>query len=140
MGDRVKFQSASAETLPHPDESFDMVVSSLAFQYLSQNALREAVRVLKRGGQLLIAVHTFELGGQAKVFESVRKLMSPIFYVIPRLRAERLSRFRAKSWWRSRLYANGIQGLQVVDLSPRRGGLGWPGQIAVFTGFKEPTQ
>ena len=44
--------------MPFPDESFDVVVSTLAFHHLptaaKQAALREAFRVLSWGGRLLL--------------------------------------------------------------------------------------
>ncbi len=58
--DRVEVVSADARRLPFPDESFDIVVSNLTISNISspggrQIALREAVRVLRRGGRILIA-------------------------------------------------------------------------------------
>lgn len=53
------FQIATAEQLPYPDETFDVVVSSLALHHIPPEnrptALREMRRVLKLGGRLLIA-------------------------------------------------------------------------------------
>jgi len=53
---RVKFQKASASKLPFPNESFDAVVSNLVFHEVADAAdkrelLREALRVVKKGGQ-----------------------------------------------------------------------------------------
>jgi SAM-dependent methyltransferase len=53
------FQLASAQVLPYPDASFDVVVSSLAIHHVPVDerpaALGEAYRVLRPGGRLLIA-------------------------------------------------------------------------------------
>lgn len=53
------FHLASAQALPHPDASFDVVISSLAIHHLHPDerltALREMRRVLRPGGRLLIA-------------------------------------------------------------------------------------
>ena len=53
----VTFQLASAENLPFPDESFDMVISNGVFNLIPDKtrALAEAFRVLKPGGCLMIA-------------------------------------------------------------------------------------
>jgi ubiquinone/menaquinone biosynthesis C-methylase UbiE len=46
------------ETLPHADGTFDIVTGFNAFQYAARpvNALREARRVSKPGGHIVIAV------------------------------------------------------------------------------------
>jgi ubiquinone/menaquinone biosynthesis C-methylase UbiE len=53
------FQLASAQALPYPDASFDVVISSLAIHHLPPDdrpaALDEAYRVLRPDGHLLIA-------------------------------------------------------------------------------------
>ena len=60
MADRVELDTADMRQLPFEDGSFDVVVSSLAIHNVSgagdrAKALREAARVLKRGGKLVIA-------------------------------------------------------------------------------------
>ncbi|KPN49464.1 class I SAM-dependent methyltransferase [Mycobacterium intracellulare] len=53
------FQIAGAEDLPFADQSFDLVVSSLAFHHFPvdrrADAVREMFRVLRPGGRLFIA-------------------------------------------------------------------------------------
>lgn len=55
----TSFQIAAAEQLPFPDETFDVVLSSLALHHIPPEnrptALHEMRRVLKTGGKLLIA-------------------------------------------------------------------------------------
>jgi ubiquinone/menaquinone biosynthesis C-methylase UbiE len=57
--DTCRFEVAAAERLPFDDQSFDAVVSSLFFHHLpidlKKKTLREAARVLKSGGRLVIA-------------------------------------------------------------------------------------
>ena len=52
---------ASAESLPFPDESADIVVSSLSFHHWADQALgiREIARVLRAGGSFCLTDHTF---------------------------------------------------------------------------------
>lgn len=53
----VTFQPASAENLPFPDESFDVVISNGVFNLIPDKvkALAEAFRVLRSSGRLMIA-------------------------------------------------------------------------------------
>src|SRR5438552_2303871 len=60
VADRVELHTADMRQLPFDDGSFDVVVSSLAIHNVPgagerARALREAARVLKRGGKLAIA-------------------------------------------------------------------------------------
>ena len=60
VADRVEVQNADARSLPFPDNSFDVVVSSFVIHNLNRPADRKQVmleiaRVLKPGGQLAIA-------------------------------------------------------------------------------------
>jgi ubiquinone/menaquinone biosynthesis C-methylase UbiE len=54
-----RFQAGTAESLPHPDGRFDVVVSSFVIHHLPHEvqlpALREMRRVLRPGGSLLVA-------------------------------------------------------------------------------------
>ena len=55
----IEFDHGLVDCLPYPDESFDIVVSSLVFHHLSselkRKALAEALRVLRPGGRLCLA-------------------------------------------------------------------------------------
>lgn len=60
VASRVELHTADMRRLPFPDESFDVVTSSLAIYNISEvqgreRALSEIVRVLKKGGTALIA-------------------------------------------------------------------------------------
>jgi len=54
----VQFQQCPADSLPFPDNSFDVVVSRLGAMFFpdSLGAMREMLRVLKPGGSLTFAV------------------------------------------------------------------------------------
>src|SRR5260370_28515245 len=60
VAERVELHTADMRQLPFDEGSFDVVVSSLAIHNVPgagerAKALREAVRVLKKGGKLAIA-------------------------------------------------------------------------------------
>lgn len=90
--ERVKVQSADARELPFSDGEFDVVVSSFAIHNIDdadgrQKAIREVARVLKPGGQLVLADirHTAEY---AKVLRSagwveVRRWSPNFLFVTP---------------------------------------------------------
>jgi arsenite methyltransferase len=59
VSERVEFVDADARDLPFPPESFDVVLSNLTFDNIHGSeerarALREAVRVLRPGGQMRV--------------------------------------------------------------------------------------
>jgi ubiquinone/menaquinone biosynthesis C-methylase UbiE len=60
VADRVELHTGDMTSLPFADNSFDLIVSSLAIHNISgragrEKAIDEAVRVLRPGGRLLIA-------------------------------------------------------------------------------------
>jgi SAM-dependent methyltransferase len=59
VADRVELKDADARSLPFPDDSFDVVLSSWALHNIydpdgRETALREIIRVLKPGGRVAI--------------------------------------------------------------------------------------
>jgi len=59
LTDRVKLVTGDMVALPFPDDQFDVITTSFALHNIRgaqqrQRALKEAVRVLKPGGQLVI--------------------------------------------------------------------------------------
>jgi ubiquinone/menaquinone biosynthesis C-methylase UbiE len=71
IGERVVFDKQSASSLIFPDGDFDVVVSCLTFHEVKDTpdklkAVREAIRVLRRGGQFVF----LDLFGDRHFFES----------------------------------------------------------------------
>jgi ubiquinone/menaquinone biosynthesis C-methylase UbiE len=57
VGDRVRFKKGNAEKIPFPDESFDLVVSTLSLHHWSRPKLvfDEVARILRPGGKCVLA-------------------------------------------------------------------------------------
>lgn len=75
VGERVVFDRQSASSLAFPDGDFDVIVSCLTFHEVNDapdklTALREALRVLRRGGQFVF----LDLFGDNHFFESPEKV------------------------------------------------------------------
>jgi arsenite methyltransferase len=75
VGDRVQIETADMRSLPFPDATFDLVVSSLAIHNIRSNADRkraiaEAFRVVKPGGRIVIA----DIRATARYADALRTL------------------------------------------------------------------
>lgn len=70
--DNVKFMEGIMESVPFPDNSFDIVLSSLAIHHVpkddKQKAFKEFNRILKKGGRLLIMDHGKPYNKMLQVF------------------------------------------------------------------------
>lgn len=58
VAERIKFERASASALPFADETFDIVISNMVFHEVAdakdkREVIKEALRVLKGGGQFV---------------------------------------------------------------------------------------
>jgi len=58
VADRIHFEKASASSLPFADETFDIVISNMVFHEVAdakdkREVIKEALRVLKPGGQFI---------------------------------------------------------------------------------------
>jgi ubiquinone/menaquinone biosynthesis C-methylase UbiE len=57
LGERVKFSKGNAERIPHPDKSFDLVVSTASLHHWSrpERIFDEITRILRPGGKCAVA-------------------------------------------------------------------------------------
>jgi ubiquinone/menaquinone biosynthesis C-methylase UbiE len=74
----VKFQEADAEALPFADNSFDTVLSTFGVMFTpnQEQAARELMRVVKRGGKIGMANWTPE-GYIGQLFKALGKYLPP---------------------------------------------------------------
>ncbi len=66
LRERVRLQLADMRRMPYRDESFDLVVSSAALEYMPdvEKAIAECGRVLRSGGKVLLIVTRTSLMGR----------------------------------------------------------------------------
>jgi ubiquinone/menaquinone biosynthesis C-methylase UbiE len=74
----ITLEQADAEQLPFPDASFDTVVSTLSFCTIpdDRRAMREAVRVLRPGGRLVLLEH---VRSPMLLVRLAQRLLEPMF-------------------------------------------------------------
>lgn len=91
------FKLAPAESLPLPDESADIVLSSISFHHWAdqKKGIQEIARVLRPGGLFCLADQTILLtrlfGGRVKSRRQIRALLTGAGLVV-----RRHQRFRAR--------------------------------------------
>lgn len=69
----IEWIEASAESMPFPDENFDVVLCQLSFQFMEDKptALKEMQRILAPGGRLILNVP----GPAGKIFTTFAKVL-----------------------------------------------------------------
>ena len=81
LNPNVNFKIASAESLPFPDQTADIILSSLSFHHWAdpQKAFQEIARVLRPGGWFCLADLRIHFAGlfdeKFKSYEKIRELM-----------------------------------------------------------------
>ena len=81
LNPKVTFKIASAESLPFPDQTADIILSSLSFHHWAdpQKSFQEIARVLRPGGWFCLADLIIPLAAlfhdKFKNYEQIRKLM-----------------------------------------------------------------
>lgn len=80
-GRDVTLEQANAEDLPFDDESFDVAVMTLILSVAADGAacLREAVRVTRAGGRLLVLDKFLKADGRASFWRRVLNLLTRTF-------------------------------------------------------------
>jgi ubiquinone/menaquinone biosynthesis C-methylase UbiE len=82
LNSSLLFKLASAESLPFPDQTADLILSSLSFHHWAdhQKGVQEIARVLRPGGWFCLADHVFQLarpfGDKVKSRNQIRELIS----------------------------------------------------------------
>lgn len=82
LNPRAQFENAAAESLPLPDASVDLVLSSISFHHWADQGkgVREVARILRPGGWFCLADHEFLLGrlwgDKVRTRDEIRTLMS----------------------------------------------------------------
>lgn len=137
LAGRVEFQSGSAEALPLPDSSFDLVVSSIAFHHTTvPKSLAEAARVLKSGGRLVIADMSRNPRWSGVVGAMVVPLLTLYYLVVSRsltMTRVELAGYRqlyTKEAWEAMLQAGGWQSVRV-QLHPHPASAWYPGVLII---------
>jgi len=80
VAQKVKFKYGDARNIPYPDEYFDIVVSSFTIHIIreKEKALKEMIRVLKRGGKFAIIEPKQERWTGWKVDEKLKQKLEEL--------------------------------------------------------------
>jgi ubiquinone/menaquinone biosynthesis C-methylase UbiE len=118
VGRKIEWRVAPAESLPFGDESFDLVTCTMAFHLMqARRFVREAYRVLKAGGRLLIAA---ELRPNVEVSELRLKVRRNYYQFIARDRMEAEAHFHSPAEVIGMLTATGFRQSTIRGLRTRR--------------------
>lgn len=113
-GTPVQLELGDAQNLRFPDDSFDTVVATFVFCSVPDpvQGLREAARVLKPGGQLLLLEHVLSEK------DVVRQIMNFTNPVIVRVMGANIDRQTAANVERARLHIKSVENLwfDIVQL------------------------
>ncbi|MEX2704676.1 MAG: class I SAM-dependent methyltransferase [Candidatus Freyrarchaeum guaymaensis] len=112
----ISVEEARGESIPWPDESYDLVVCTFAIRHMDiETALREFLRVLKPGGRIVIA----EICAPEKWRTPLGRILSFIvtrFLSIKRKhRSEAKSRVLTVSEWKQLLERVGVKSIRIRE-------------------------
>ena len=89
--ERVSFTTGDAETLPFKDNSFNLVISNLAFQWVNSlpNTFKEILRVLEDGGEFIFSTFGW------RTLQELREAYSEAYLEVKGKKPEHLHQFPA---------------------------------------------
>ena len=80
---RVSFEQADSQSMPWPDNTFDLYISSYLFDLLPEEELRKTIREMERiltpDGYAILITMTTELDGASKLAKPFFRLMNEIY-------------------------------------------------------------
>lgn len=120
VGRKIEWRVAPAEHLPFGDKSFDLVTCTMAFHLMkAERFIKEAYRVLKAGGRLLIAA---ELRPTGKLSDLRLKARRNYYQFIARDRVEAQAHFHSSPEVIEMLNTAGFRQSVIRGLRPKGGG------------------
>ncbi len=120
VGRKIEWRVAPAERLPFGDQSFDLVTCTMTFHLMkAERFIKEAYRVLKADGRLLIAA---ELRPNGKISELWLKARRNYYHFIARDQVEAEAHFHSSPEVIEMLNTAGFRQSVIRGLRPKRGG------------------